>query len=744
MLLTVLLVLAFVASWAGLALILSRLLGIGFRQAVLYLPLKLFWRIDDSGLKAGAKADAPVVYVVVHQSRLDPALMLTLLPTDTLHILDPDSARAAWLEPWRELGRTIEFKANQIFLSRRLVRRLRGKGRLAVYLPDDVEPGQKDFRLYRAIARIAHKSDARIVPIMVAGARNAPLSLADDDVAPRRWFGRLRIVVLEPATIAELMARLGRERSRPSSALFDRVAELRVEATDRSRSLFAAMRAAASTFGPGTRIVQDASGAALSYRDVMVGARAIGGRIAGITAPGEPVGLLMPNVNAALVAFAALQSANRPAAMLNYTAGPAAISAAIGTTHARYVVSARKFVSEAGLEELVRAIETAGGRMLWLEDMRAALSGYEKLDARLLWWLPVARARGGDPAIILFTSGSEGLPKGVVLSGANLIANAAQVGTRIAFTPRDLLFNVLPVFHSFGLTGGLVLPFLAGVGIHLYPSPLHYRAIPETIAKARPTILFGTDTFLAAYARTADDGDFASLRLVVAGAEPVRAETRRVWRERFGLEIREGYGMTETAPVVAVNSATHARDGTVGRLLPGMRMRLAPVEGLDDPQAGRLSLAGPNVMLGYMTLDRPGQIQPPPEGWHESGDIVAIDKDGFIAIRGRAKRFAKVAGEMVSLGAIEMLASDVWRDDRHAAVAVPDPRRGERIALLTTATDADRAALRREGRKRGLTEIMLPDEIIHIDEIPVLGTGKIDHGETRRLVLSRLGLDRAA
>ncbi len=228
----------------------------------------------------------------------------------------------------------------------------------------------------------------------------------------------------------------------------------------------------------------------------------------------------------------------------------------------------------------------------------------------------------------------------------------------------------------------------------------------------------------------------------MAGAEAVKAETRRIWRERFGAEIVEGFGMTEAAPVVAVNTAIHGRDGTVGRLLPGMRLKLEPVEGIAD--GGRLFLAGPNVMLGYMSPDRPGELQAPADGWHDTGDIVSVDREGFIAIRGRAKRFAKIGGEMVSLGAVEMLVQALWPEEHHAAVSVPDKRKGERIILVTTAEQADAKALRQYGKKAGANELMVPDGIVKIESMPLLGSGKTDYAAARRIALEKLGLDAAA
>jgi acyl-[acyl-carrier-protein]-phospholipid O-acyltransferase/long-chain-fatty-acid--[acyl-carrier-protein] ligase len=743
MILAGIILLGLAALWAAAAGALAFRLGIGFRQAFLYAPLKLLYRIGDSQVPAAAKADAPVIYVVWHQSRLDAALMLSLLPEQTLHILDEDSAKSMWLEPWRELARTITFNAKHVFVSRRLVRVLKGKGRLAVYLPDEVEPGLKSFRLIRAVSRIAVQADARIVPVFVAGSRYLPSSLTARDRAPRRLFPKLTIAALPPMTVSELVERAGGSTASTSSnALFDRLAEARLAGAALDRSLFQAVRDAAASFGASRPIIEDVVGGSLSYRKMLIAARVLGRRFAALSKPGETVGLLLPNANGLVVSLLGLVSAGRAAAVMNYTAGTASTEAAVSAAAIRTVVSSRAFVEKAGLADIVAAAEKAGATIVWLEDVRASLGTAEKLFAALLWRFALRRQAPEAPAVVLFTSGSEGTPKAVVLSSRSILANVAQAEARVSFSPADKLLNVLPVFHSFGLTGGTVLPLVYGVPLFLYPSPLHYKIIPEIARKARPTIMFGTDTFLAAYARTAKDDDFSSLRFVVAGAEAVRSETRRVWRERFGAEIVEGYGLTEASPVVAVNSATHGRDGTVGRLLPGMRMRIEPVEGIAE--GGRLSLSGPNLMIGYMKADRPGELQPLAGEWLDTGDIVSIDREGFITIRGRAKRFAKIAGEMISLGAVEMMVNALWPEHHHAAVAVPDKKRGERIVLVTTVPDMDAEALRLCGRQAGAAEIMVPGEVVRVAEIPLLGTGKTDYVAARRMAMESLGMDMAA
>jgi acyl-[acyl-carrier-protein]-phospholipid O-acyltransferase/long-chain-fatty-acid--[acyl-carrier-protein] ligase len=326
-----------------------------------------------------------------------------------------------------------------------------------------------------------------------------------------------------------------------------------------------------------------------------------------------------------------------------------------------------------------------------------------------------------------------------VLTNRNLLANAAQAQARIDFGRRDKVFNVLPVFHSFGFTVGLILPLVSGVRVYLYPSPLHYRIVPELIYAENATILFGTDTFLNGYARTAHAYDFRSLRYLLAGAEAVKEATRRTYMERFGLRILEGYGVTETSPVLALNTPMFNRFGTVGRLLPGMEARLEPVPGVDD--GGRLYVRGPNVMLGYLRAENPGVLESPTEGWHDTGDIVAIDDDGFITIKGRAKRFAKIGGEMISLAAVEALATELWPDAASACAGVPDPRKGERLVLVTTHKGAGRAEFLALAKAKGASEMMVPAEFLVVDALPLLGSGKIDNVAVGKLVRERTASD---
>jgi acyl-[acyl-carrier-protein]-phospholipid O-acyltransferase/long-chain-fatty-acid--[acyl-carrier-protein] ligase len=369
----------------------------------------------------------------------------------------------------------------------------------------------------------------------------------------------------------------------------------------------------------------------------------------------------------------------------------------------------------------------------YLEEVREKVGVADKLFAAAAATFPKqfrAETKPSDPGVILFTSGSFGAPRGVVLSQANLIANVEQIAAHIPLDPAWVMFNPLPTFHCFGLTGGVLLPLLTGMKAFEYPSPLHTKQIPPLVKDAKASLLLATDTFLNQYARSAEPDELAGLKFIVCGAEKVREETHNLIRDRFGdVPVLEGYGATEAAPVIAVNKPTDNRRGTVGGLLPGIETRLEPVEGI--PGGGRLYVRGANVMAGYLAPD--GSLERPPGGWHDTGDVVDITDDGWIKILGRVKRFAKVGGEMVSLTAAEDIATAVWPDSRHAVIAMPDPKKGERLVLVTDRRDAEAGPLVSHAQTIGAPELAVPRKIIKVTEIPVLGTGKTDYVAITRM-----------
>jgi acyl-[acyl-carrier-protein]-phospholipid O-acyltransferase/long-chain-fatty-acid--[acyl-carrier-protein] ligase len=341
----------------------------------------------------------------------------------------------------------------------------------------------------------------------------------------------------------------------------------------------------------------------------------------------------------------------------------------------------------------------------------------------------MAKVKPEDPAVILFTSGSEGKPKGVVLSHNALLYNAAQIRAVFDFNNKEKFFSALPVFHAFGLTGGVILPLLRGCPVLIYPSPLHYRMVPEMVYDQDCTVLFSTNTFLANYAKAAHPYDLARVKYLVVGAEKLSDDVRKLCMDKFGMRVLEGYGATECAPVIAVNTPLANRPGTVGEILPGMEWKLHPVPGITE--GGELHVKGENLMLGYLKEDKPGVLQPPSSvygpGWYDTGDVVTVETTGYVTIRGRIKRFAKIAGEMVSLEVVEAIAVEASAASLHAAVAVKDSARGEVLVLYTQDAGLTRERLVEAARALGAPELAVPRRIVHMDKIPLLGNGKKDY-----------------
>ncbi len=721
------------------SLIVAVLAGRAFQGQVLRdlikLVFRVLFRVEVTGAEHLKAAGPGSVIAINHVSFLDAPLIMALLDNDPVFAVDRAIAEAWWVKPFLKLVRAFPLDPTKPMATRDLIRQVQQGEQLVIFPEGRITVTGAIMKIYDGSALIADKADAAVVPVRIEGLEQTYFSRLDGHQTRKRFFPKVRVTILPPRKLKVDKELFGRKRRRAAgAALYDVMSDLVFETSHANVTVYQAVEDAAVRLGMKRIVLEDPLGTILSYRKLLLGAKILGDKLAKETAPSEKVGVLLPNAAGIAVVLMGLSRHGRVPVMLNYTAGATNLVTACKAAEVKLVVASRAFIEKARLEAEVAELEKHV-RVLMSEEIRASVTTSDKLRALLPLRGPKP-AHPDDPAFVLFTSGSEGTPKGVVLSHRNILTNVAQVAARIDFSPADIMFNVLPVFHSFGLTGGLVLPMVSGLKTYLYPSPLHYRIIPELVYATNATAIVGTDTFLMGYARTANPYDFRSLRFVVAGAEPVKAETRRVWMEKFGHRILEGYGVTECAPVLAVNTPMFNRVGTVGRMLPGIHHRLETMAGIDE--GGRLQVRGPNVMLGYLRAEAPGVIEPPEMGWYDTGDIVTFDEEGFVAIRGRVKRFAKIAGEMISLAAIDAMVAALRPEAEHVAVAVPDARRGERIILMTTAPDLTRAALQAHGRERGVTELMIPAEILRMDELPLLGSGKVDFTKARGIALEML------
>ncbi len=709
------------------AAIMVKLLSRIVLKTVVRAVLSFLYRVEVRGAENLAAAGPRRVIVANHQSFLDGLVVAAFLPGDPVFAVDTNIAKRWWTRPLLSLVDFAPIDPTNPMALKSLAREVESGRTLVIFPEGRLTTTGSLMKVYDGPGLVADKTGADVIPVRLDGVQHTIFTRLSGRVA-RQLAPTVVMTILPPRRLPVDPAVKGRERRKAAGRLlYDLMSETIFRTSAIDRTLFRALADAAKVNGRGHAIVEDVDFKPLTYGRLMTGAFVLGQKLRRETREGEAVGVLLPNSAGAVVTFFALQATGRVPAMLNVSAGAAGMAAACRIAKVATVLSSRRFIDKGKLQQTADELGKAV-RIVYLEDVRASIGTLDKLAGLAKSYVPglaaVDRDPGG-PATILFTSGSEGTPKAVVLSHRNLHANRYQVGARIAFNTRDIVFNALPMFHSFGLTVGTLLPILAGIRTFLYPSPLHYRIVPELIYQTNATVFFATDTFLRGYARMANPYDFHSIRIVGAGAERVSDETRKTWSERFGIRILEGYGATETAPVIAFNTPMHVRFGTVGRLMPGIEHRLEPVPGIAE--GGRLSVRGPNVMLGYYRDGAPGVLEPVPDGWYDTGDIVAIDSDGFVTIKGRAKRFAKIAGEMVSLGAVEELASRLSPGFRHAALARPDARKGEAVVLVSEDPDLSRAGLVRTASEARLPEIMLPRDVFPGRPIPVLGTGKTDY-----------------
>ena len=515
---------------------------------------------------------------------------------------------------------------------------------------------------------------------------------------------------------------------------------------ENQKTLFSALLDASNKFGKKYKIIEDISYKSISYKEIILQSILLGIYLKKQIGVSKYIGIMLPNTIPLSILFFSLQFIGKIPAMLNFTSGLFAIKRACQTAKIDTIYTSKIFIKKAKLENTIDELEKKY-KIFYLEDIKKNINIKSKISAFLIY-LNINRYYkkerfANDPesaAVILFTSGSEGHPKGVVLSHRNLLSNFAQVKHHIEFGASNILFCCLPLYHSFGLNAGFLMPVFGGSKVFLYPSPIDYRIIPELIEKIKATILFGTNTFFKGYANYANSNNFKTLKYVVAGAEKLHKDTISLWKKKFNLIILQGYGVTETSPVISVNNLDTNKEGTVGCIMDGMNYYIKIVEGIK--KGGHLVVNGPNIMLGYLLHDKPGKIQPPStekgSGWYDTGDIAEVDKEGFITILGRAKRFAKIGGEMVSLTAVEELAALTWPEIKHASISMIDHKNKERIILVTENKKASHLEIQRTAKKNQISELTIPKKIITSLEIPVLATGKVDYVNLEKLVVSTI------
>jgi acyl-[acyl-carrier-protein]-phospholipid O-acyltransferase / long-chain-fatty-acid--[acyl-carrier-protein] ligase len=713
-------------------------------KTFLHWLLKLIYKVEVKGLDNYHKAGKRVLIISNHTSFLDPLLLGVFLPDKITFAINTHISQRWWLRPFLGLSHVFPMDPTHPLSLKALIHHMQQDTKTVIFPEGRITVTGSLMKIYDGTGMVADKSGATILPIRIEGAQFTHFSKLRN-IVRLRLFPKITLQILPPTQIHSDESLTGKiRRKRSGHVLADIMTDMMFATSHYQQTIFSALLEARTIHGGKHIVAEDIQRQPLNYDSLITRTIGCGNMLTKLTHQHEHVGVLLPNSTGTLSIALGLQLYGRVPAMLNFSTGVAGMASACRTAKVKTVITSRRFIEQGKLTDDAKALAQQVN-LVYMEDLAQSLSAFGKLKAVLQsktvhFWYKHNIHSPDSPAVVLFTSGSEGEPKGVVLSHANVLGNHKQLKARINFNSQDVVLNFLPMFHSFGFTVGTMLPVLNGMKVFFYPSPLHYSVIPEVAYDIAATIMFGTNTFLAAYAKKAHAYDFYNMRYVVAGAEKLQDSTRELWADKFGIRILEGYGATETAPVTSVNTPMDYKCGTVGRFMPEMHYKLEAIPGIEN--GGKLHVSGPNIMKGYLLPGNPGHLVPPEsiygKGWYDTGDIVEVDIDGFITIKGRSKRFAKISGEMVSLTAVEQLAAKAWPDALHAVVSLPDPKKGEQLVLLTTQKDATAKGI--ADAAEGVASISLPRKVFVVDAIPVLATGKTDYFATTELASQKMAV----
>lgn len=680
-----------------------------------------------------------------HTSFLDGVLLWTYLHDNISYAVDTGIASRWYFKPLLSMAKYYPIDSTNPMAIRSLIKEIDNGNIPAIFPEGRITTTGTLMKIYSGTAVIADKADAEILPVIIEGSQYSSFSYFGSKFRhkPR---SRILVKVMPAIRFSVPEQYTGKARAQKASDLmYNLMARMKVEASIMTNNtLFGSFIDTCKTLSTSKKILEDHNRKPITSKSLFVKSMALGSYFKN-SENENYVGLLLPNSAAGVVTFMALQACGKIPCMLNFSTGAKNLVACCGAVPLRVVYTSRTFIEKGGFSALTDALAESGITVKYLEDLQGKISTFTKVSALFSLLKPYRSYQklcGGQknsdaPAVILFTSGSEGLPKGVVLSHRNIETNIVQLQAVLPFSMLDSVFNSMPMFHSFGLTAGTLLPLITGMKVFMYPSPLHYKNVPLLVYDTNSTAIFGTDTFLRGYAEYAHPYDMYAVRFVVSGGEKLKEETVNLWNDKFGIRILEGYGATETAPVISVNTNMHYKRNTAGCPLPGIETRLEPIPGISE--GGRLWVRGDNVMMGYLRADNPGVIDPPADKWYDTGDIATIDENNFIHIQGRAKRFAKIAGEMVSLTQVETALNKMYPDNPLAVVAVPDAKKGEQLMLFIAGGEASRSEIKEYFKSQGISELAIPKYIQVVESIPLNGTGKIDYLKVKSEALKLIG-----
>lgn len=691
--------------------------------------LAIIFKVDVKGLENFEKAGKRVLIVANHTSLLDGLLVASFMPEKLIFAINTHIAKKWWVKLFKPVVKLHPLDPTNPLALKHIIDALRRNEKCIIFPEGRITVTGALMKVYEGAGVVANTADANILPVRIDGAQFSKFSYLKTKLKTK-YFPKITITVLSPTKIKVDEGITGSvRRQQIGDQLYEIMSSMMYQSSPVSTPLFRSLLEARKAHGKKFVIAEDIERKSMNYQQFILRAYLLGVYFEQ-NIEEHHIGLMLPNSLANAVSYFGVQSIGKVPAMINFTQGEAQILSCLETADVQTVITAKKMISLMNLENLVIGLEKKNIKLIYLEDLVSDLSWDIKVEGVFRYVKRhTPKVDSSDVATILFTSGSEGVPKAVALSHENLQSNRYQIAAVYAFNEKDIFFNMLPMFHSFGLGVGTILPILSGIKVFFYPSPVHYKIVPELAYDTNATVLCGTDTFFQGYAKQANPYDFYNIRYAIVGAEKLKEATSQIWMEKFGVRILEGYGITETSPVLSVNTPMYQKKGSVGKLLPGIQYRLEKVEGVFE--GGRLFVKGKNIMKGYL---KEGDLISPEDGWYDTGDIVSVDEDGFVKILGRAKRFAKIGGEMVSLTAVEEVLQEKYPENKIVVIALSDPKKGEQLVMATDREHVDAKELLQYFREKQYSELWIPKKIMENFEIPLLGTGKTDYVKLREML----------
>lgn len=717
---------------------LTRMIPFSIIKPIAKQLLSFFFRVEVKGAHNLDKLPHKAIIISNHVSYLDVPVMACFLPGEFVFAVNPVIAEWWVMRMVKHLAQHFSVDTSNPLKTKSIIKKINDGNRCIIFPEGRLTDTGNIMRIYNGTAMVAEHTDAPIIPLHLDGVEFSITSRAHK-LFKSRLFPKITLTIgkpFKPTIQKDIPSKLRRELI--TQQIYDAMTQTSLLGAE-ERPIYDMLLDARKLYGRSHIILDDLNFTPLTYQSLITKTEVLGQCLEKhITRSHKYIGVMLPNVTTVAVTVFSLYRANKVPAMINYTADGQTMLTALKTMEVKTLITSRAFIEKASLTEEMLLMSDYLTDIIYLEDLKEKISISDKVFGAFNAIRPSpSRAKMSDPAVVLYTSGSEGTPKAVILSHKNIITNINQSLSILDFSCRDRLMNILPMFHAFGFTLGTLTPILKGIRCFLYPNPRHHNIVSELIYEQQITVMIGTNTFLKTYQQSGTTMSFSSLRYVFAGGEKLANQTRHDWLDKFGKMILQGYGTTECAPVLCVNTLQYNKTGSVGRLLPGIEHKLTPFENGENSNTGVLHVRGDNIMMGYVYADNPTKIVPPKDKWYDTGDVVSMDEFGFVTIVDRIKRFAKIAGEMVSLTAVEQVLEACLPDIKVAAVNLKDERKGEKIVLVTE-EKCNLKDVKKYFTEHRISPLMIPSQAIELTEMPELSTGKNDYPAIKRAVIALL------